>query len=79
LRRRLGPDHPDTLSSRNSLAIAYRDAGRTTEAITMHEQTLTAYQRVLGPDHPHTLNSRNNLAIAYRVAGRTAEADQLKP
>jgi len=24
-----GPDHPDTLRSRNNLAAAYRDAGRT--------------------------------------------------
>ena len=27
--RVLGPDHPDTLTSRNNLANAYRDAGRT--------------------------------------------------
>jgi hypothetical protein len=29
----LGPDHPDTLASRNNLAVAYVDAGRTAEAI----------------------------------------------
>ncbi|WP_430515754.1 tetratricopeptide repeat protein, partial [Actinomyces oris] len=23
----LGPNHPDTLTSRNNLAVAYRDAG----------------------------------------------------
>ena len=50
--RVLGPDHPDTLNSRNNLAIAYRAAGRTDEAITLHEQTLAARERVLGPDHP---------------------------
>ena len=72
--RVLGPDHPDTLASRNNLAIAYRAAGRTAEAITLHEQTLADRERVLGPDHPDTLRSRNNLAIAYRAAGRTAEA-----
>jgi tetratricopeptide (TPR) repeat protein len=72
--RLLGPDHPDTLGSRNDLAVAYRDAGRTAEAITLHEQTLTARERVLGPDHPLTLYSRDNLAVAYRDAGRTAEA-----
>ena len=53
--RVLGPDHPDTLTSRDNLAIAYRDAGRTAEAITLHEQTLAARERVLGPDHPDTL------------------------
>ena len=72
--RVLGADHPDTLTTRNSLAIAYRDAGRTAEAITLHEQTLADRERVLGADHPDTLNTRNNLATAYQDAGRTAEA-----
>lgn len=31
--RELGPDHPDTLASRNTLALAYLAAGRTAEAI----------------------------------------------
>ena len=53
--RVLGPDHPDTLTSRNNLAVAYRAAGRIDEAITLHEQTLAARERVLGPDHPDTL------------------------
>jgi tetratricopeptide repeat protein len=39
---RPGPDHPDTLISRDSLAAAYRDAGRVTEAIRLHEQVLAA-------------------------------------
>ena len=72
--RLLGPDHPDTLQSRNNLAIAYRAAGRTAEAITMGEQTLAAMERLLGPDSPrHPLASRNNLANAYRAAGRTGK------
>ncbi len=72
--RTLGTDHPDTLSSRNNLASAYQDAGRTSEAITLHQHTHTAYERTLGTDHPHTLNSRNNLALAYQDAGRTSDA-----
>jgi len=36
--RVLGADHPDTLTTRNNLAIAYRAASRTAEAITLHEQ-----------------------------------------
>ncbi len=75
--RVLGPDHPDTLSSRNNLALAYQEAGRTDEAIPLHEQALAADERVLGPDHPNTLASRDNLALAYRAAGRTAEAISL--
>ncbi len=66
----LGPDHPDTLNSRNNLAAAYVAAGRAAEAIELHQQTLAAFERVLGPDHPSTLSSRNNLAAAYRAAGQ---------
>ena len=72
--RVLGPDHPDTLASRNNLTEAYRDAGRAAEAIPLHERTLADRERVLGPDHPDTLNSRSNLAAAYQAAGRAAEA-----
>ena len=77
LERVLGPDHPDTLQSRNNLAAAYVAAGRAAEAIPLHERTLAGRERVLGPDHPSTLGSRNNLADTYRAAGRAAEAIEL--
>ena len=72
--RVLGADHPDTLTTRNNLALAYWAAGRAAEAITLLEQTLADEERVLGADHPGTLTTRNNLANAYQAAGRTAEA-----
>ena len=77
LERLLGPGHPDTLNSRNSLAAAYLAAGRVADAIPLFEQTLVILQRQLGPDHPDTLTSQNNLASAYQDAGRVAEAIQL--
>ena len=70
----LGPDHPDTFTSRNNLAYAYQSAGRLTEAITLYEQVLPDRIRVLGEDHPDTFTSRNNLAYAYQSAGRLGEA-----
>jgi len=74
LRIKLGPDDPDTLTSRNNLAMAYLAAGRTAEAINLNEGTLKLRESHLGPDHPATLESRNNLALAYRAAGRAVEA-----
>ncbi len=74
LQRTLGPDHADTLSSRNNLALAYQAAGRIAEAIRMKEEILKLHELKLGPDHHDTLISRNNLALAYQAAGRTAEA-----
>ena len=70
----LGPDHPDTLASRNNLAGTYRASGRLDKAITLYKQTLEDSIRVLGPDHPSTLTSRLNLAGAYQAAGRLDEA-----
>ena len=70
----LGPDDPDTLESRNRLAVAYWAAGRIGEAITLDEQVLAAREHILGPDHPDTLQSRNNLAADFSGAGRIGEA-----
>ena len=70
----LGPHHPDTLTSRNSLAGTYRDAGRLDKAIALYEQNFEDSINVLGPDHPSTLTSRFNLAGAYRASSRLEEA-----
>jgi tetratricopeptide (TPR) repeat protein len=70
----LGADHPDTLRSRNNLAMGYRAAGRTAKAIPLYERMLADCERVLGADHPDTLTTRSNLAMGYRAAGRTAKA-----
>ena len=71
---KLGPDHPDTLTSMNDLAVSYRAAGRLADALALHEETLKRRQAKLGPDHPDTLTSMNDLAVAYRAAGRLADA-----
>ena len=70
----LGPRHPDTLTSRNSLAGSYRASGRLDKAIPLYEQNLEDSIRVLGLDHPRTLTSRFDLAGAYRASGRLEEA-----
>jgi tetratricopeptide (TPR) repeat protein len=72
--RVLGADHPDTLTSRSNLAVAYQVAGRTTEAFPLYQRTLADCERVLGADHPSTLMSRSNLAQVSRAAGLTAAA-----
>jgi hypothetical protein len=61
--RMLGSDHPDTLTTRNNLAIAYHAAGRTTDAIPMFERTLAGCERLLGGEHPFTNQVRGNLAV----------------
>ena len=74
LERTLGPDHPDALNARDSLAAAYQAAGLIADAIPLFERTLVDRERMLGPDHPDTLTSQNKLAAAYQAAGRANEA-----
>ena len=75
----LGPDHPDTLNARNSLAAAYQAAGRPAEAIPLFERTLVSLERLLGPDDPDTLTAQNNLAATYQDVGRAGRGDPAVP
>jgi serine/threonine protein kinase len=78
LRRSIrGPDHPETLTSLDNLAVAYFSAGRVAEALPLSEEALKLRRIQLGPDHPDTLESMNNLAEAYSAAGRSADALRL--
>lgn len=54
--------NPSTLTSRNNLALAYQDAGRTAEVIPLLEQPLADSERLLGADHSTTNVMRRNLA-----------------
>jgi Tetratricopeptide repeat len=60
---------PDTLTSRNDLASAYRMAGGADEAIRLSERTVADREQALGADHPATLTARNGLSVtSYCVA-----------
>jgi len=63
-RRVLGDDHPDTPTSVNNLAYAYRAVGDLGRAVPLFEQALADRRRVLGDDHPQTKIARENLAAA---------------
>ncbi|WP_234374945.1 tetratricopeptide repeat protein, partial [Streptomyces sp. NRRL WC-3605] len=56
--RVLGPEHPDTLSTRFYLARWRGEAGDAAGAVTALEELLADRQRVLGPEHPDTLSTR---------------------
>src|SRR5207302_51984 len=65
-RQHLGPEHPDTLTSMNNLALAYCNARKLDLALPLHEETLKLQKAKLGPEHPATLTSMNNLAMVYK-------------
>src|SRR5438876_2235032 len=73
-RRVLGPDHPDSITSMNELANAYRDDGKLGRALPLFEEALKRLTTLLGPDHPDTPTVMNNLGNAHWAAGRPDRA-----
>jgi tetratricopeptide (TPR) repeat protein len=70
----LAPDAEETLASMANLAQAYQAAGRTHQALRLHEEILKLRQVKLGPDHAETLWTMNRLAMAHCTAGNLDEA-----
>ncbi len=75
--RRLGKEHPDTLTDVNNLAELYRIQGRYGEAEPLYKRALQAFERLYGKDNPKTLTVLNNLAGLYGDKGRYAQAEPL--
>jgi tetratricopeptide (TPR) repeat protein len=73
----LGPEHPDTATSLNNLALLYRKQGRYGEAEPLYKRSLAIREKVLGPEHPDTATSLNNLAGLYEAQGRYGDAEPL--
>jgi CHAT domain-containing protein len=70
LERALGPEHPDTLTTKSQLAGMYYGLGDYAKAGELHTQVLEAKECALGPEHPHTA-----LAVAdlSRVLAKTGD------
>jgi tetratricopeptide (TPR) repeat protein len=78
LRRRvLGEEHPDTLSSMNSMALLYLYEGKYALAEPVFAKVVDLQRRVLGEGHPDTLTSMSNLTLLYRFQGKYAQAQPL--
>ncbi|WP_203184984.1 FxSxx-COOH system tetratricopeptide repeat protein [Streptomyces pratensis] len=70
----LGPEHLDTLTSRNNLAIGLDSQGEWQQAADLHRQDLADRERLFGAEHHQTLASRNNLASSLSSLGEYQEA-----
>jgi formylglycine-generating enzyme required for sulfatase activity len=73
----LRPDHAETLSSVNNLAILLSDQGDYAAAEPFCRRALEGYEKSLGPDHPDTLASVNNLARLLKKQGDYVAAEPL--
>ena len=74
----LGPDHPDTASGLNNLAVLYRrQGGAYAKAEPLYLRALAINEKALGPDHPDTAASLTNLAYMYSAQGAYSKAEPL--
>ncbi|CAG8108440.1 unnamed protein product [Penicillium nalgiovense] len=60
-KRKLGADHPDTLTSMANLAFTWESTGQHAEAIDLLRACVVKQQRVLGLAHPDTVSTEDTL------------------
>ena len=73
----LGPDHPDTLRSKSSLAYLYGAQAKYDQAERLSLDVVKSQAARLGANHPDTLTSKNDLAQQYRAQKKYDEAEPL--
>jgi tetratricopeptide (TPR) repeat protein len=76
--QQLGPQHPDTAQSLNSLALLYQGQGKYAEAEPLYQRALAVREQQLGPEHPHTATTLENYASLLRRMQRSNEAVPLE-
>jgi hypothetical protein len=65
----LGADHPDTLTTRNNLALSFQARKRCDLAGPLFREVVEASTRRLGPTHPDTQQRIRNLALCDEPGG----------
>ena len=74
----LGPEHPDTNSTRCHLARLLITSGHAREALGSAETALRAHEKVLGPNHRWTKDTARVTAEALEALGRADQAAALR-
>ena len=71
---KLGPDHPDTMTTLNDLAVAYWTTKQLDKSVPLFEDVLKRHESKLGRQHSNTQFTVGNLGVTYKDAGRLNEA-----
>jgi eukaryotic-like serine/threonine-protein kinase len=77
VRKKLGPDHTDTLAVEAALAGTDVARGRPAAGVQRLEGVFPHQAKALGPDHPDVLRSSIDLALGYGRTGRAARGAEL--
>ena len=78
LKKVLGEEHPDTLTSISNLGSVLERQGNYKEAKAMHQRALEGREKVLGAEHPDTLTSVNNLGSVLERQSKYKEAEAMQ-
>lgn len=73
-KRSLGPEHTDTLTSMDELAVLYTYQSKYAAAETLLKQVVETRQRLFGNEHKDTLAAMSDLALAIAYQGDDARA-----
>jgi serine/threonine protein kinase len=73
----LGPDNPETLTSKSLLGVILLEQGHYADAEKLQQECLTTRTRVLGPEHIDTVRSMRRLAGVFGWEGRSEESQNL--
>ena len=74
----LGPDHPDVLTSLNTLAFFYEKQGRYADAEPLYQRAAAIREKEFGPDDPVVGSLLNTLAGIYNNQKRYGDAEPLQ-
>ena len=75
--RKLGPEHPDTLSTVNGLGKMLSDRGEYAEAQAFFHRAYNSFVSLLGSESLEAITVANNLAILMVRKGNHLEAERL--
>ena len=75
-KNKLGEDHPDTLESKNDLAVLYKEQERYQEAEKLLLEAVEGRHLILRDEHPHTLESWHNLIELYEDWDKPEKAEE---
>jgi serine/threonine protein kinase/tetratricopeptide (TPR) repeat protein len=74
-REHLGDDHPQTLSSLNSMGLLLTNKGDLADAEAYLREALDGSRRTLGDEHPDTLGHVLNTGLLLQAKGQLAESE----
>ena len=73
---KIGDDHPDTLETKNDLAVLYMEQGDYANAEPLLLEAIKGRRLKLGDKHPHTIESVKNLIDLYEAWNKSERAEQ---